>query len=89
MGDASLKAGETCGGVEESSEELSGAASSESPEADEKKREQMRTTRTSSLWREKDRMLVEASLCLPDAAEVCSTMPTFTICKIIFQKRFF
>lgn len=33
VGDASLNAGDTCGGVEESSEELSGAASSESPEA--------------------------------------------------------
>lgn len=32
VGDASLSAGDTCGGVEESSEELSGAASSESPE---------------------------------------------------------
>lgn len=32
MGDASLSAGDICGGVEESSEELNGAASSESPE---------------------------------------------------------
>lgn len=32
VGDASLKAGDTCGGVEESSEEPRGAASSESPE---------------------------------------------------------
>lgn len=32
VGDASLSAGDTCGGVEESSEELRGAASSESPE---------------------------------------------------------
>lgn len=52
MGDASLNAGETCGGVEESSEELSGAASSESPEAEEKKRDQM-ITRTLSWWRNK------------------------------------
>lgn len=37
VGDASLNAGDTCGGVEESSEELSGAASSESPEAGRKK----------------------------------------------------
>lgn len=44
MGDASLNAGETCGGVEESSEELSGVASSESPEADEKKRDQIAAT---------------------------------------------
>lgn len=36
VGDASLNAGDTCGGVEESSEELSGAASSESPEAEKK-----------------------------------------------------
>lgn len=32
VGDASLSAGDTCGGVEESSEEPRGAASSESPE---------------------------------------------------------
>lgn len=32
MGDASLSAGDICGGVEESSEEPRGAASSESPE---------------------------------------------------------
>lgn len=32
VGDASLSAGDTCGGVEDSSEEPRGAASSESPE---------------------------------------------------------
>lgn len=32
VGDASLSAGDICGGVEESSEEPRGAASSESPE---------------------------------------------------------
>lgn len=32
VGDASWKAGDTCGGVEESREEPRGAASSESPE---------------------------------------------------------
>lgn len=32
VGDASLSAGDTCGGVEESIEEPRGAASSESPE---------------------------------------------------------
>lgn len=32
VGDASLRAGDTCGGVEESSEESRGDASSESPE---------------------------------------------------------
>lgn len=32
VGDASLNAGETCGGVEQISEALNGAASSESPE---------------------------------------------------------
>lgn len=32
VGDASFSAGDTCGGVEETSEELRGAASSESPE---------------------------------------------------------
>lgn len=32
VGDASFSAGDICGGVEESNEELNGAASSESPE---------------------------------------------------------
>jgi len=32
VGEASLRAGDTCGGVEESREEPRGAASSESPE---------------------------------------------------------
>lgn len=41
VGDASLNAGETCGGVEESSEELSGAASSESPGGRRKEKEQL------------------------------------------------
>lgn len=36
VGDASLSAGETCGGVEESNEEPRGAASSESPEGGDK-----------------------------------------------------
>lgn len=39
VGDASLKAGDTCGGVEESSEEPRGAASSESPEKGKSKKE--------------------------------------------------
>lgn len=85
VGDASLNAGETCGGVEESSEELSGAASSESPEAEEKKRnDQIITARMLLLLLQKNKRLEKskASLCLPDVAEVCSTMPTFTICKI-------
>lgn len=84
VGDASLRGGDTCGGVEESSEEARGAASSESPVGGNTpsftlKRKHCGCTSWTLFF---FFFQMSKTSGLPDVADVCSTRPTFTICRI-------